>query len=300
LNNIEEVLSKLGYNLKTENSKYWRAQAIYRQGDNNNALRINKETGYFNDFVSGEKGGLKHLVKLTLNLETYKEADKWLNNNELFVEYVYKKPKLKTKSKINPVDVYDLLPNYSFYTSDKRNIDEKILKGLECGLQMSGRLNNRFVFVIRDEYDDIIGLTGRDLLSREAKWKKIGFSREWIYPLCAIDHILEEKRVYLVESIGDMLALRNAGFFNVIVTFGTNISPKLVNFLSALGGEIIISTNNDFDSEQNWGLQGAEKIRKSLTLLVNDDMISIKLPQLNDWGMTPKESIIEQLNESKN
>ena len=47
---IEEVLTSLGYKL-TDRGSYWQTSAIYRNGDNNTALQIYKDTGVWKDYV---------------------------------------------------------------------------------------------------------------------------------------------------------------------------------------------------------------------------------------------------------
>ena len=89
---------------------------------------------------------------------------------------------------------------------------------------MSGKLNNRIVFPIFNmDGTDIEGFAGRDLLDRDTKWKLMGAKRLWIYPFFlpeVQEAIMEKQEVILVESIGDFLALYEAGIFNVLVLFG--------------------------------------------------------------------------------
>ena len=69
----------------------------------------------------------------------------------------------------------------------------------------------------------------------------------WKYPLFLNYKLLKsEKRVIIVESIGDMLALWDAGVKNVVVSFGLTLSSGLVNtFLRYDISNIIVSFNDD-------------------------------------------------------
>ena len=282
-------MSRLGFDLVSENGTYWRATPIYRDSGNKTSLRIRKDNGGFVDFAAGIKGSIYDLIKITLNLKDVKEAKTWVNEHDIEIVFVETKPKLFVKKTFKESEATSLLPHYSFYTKEPRNINVEVLKGLECGVQMSGKQNNRFVFIIRDEDGDIIGLAGRDLFygdyARDHKWKNLGSKTQWIYPLCAIPHIERLRSLILVESIGDMLALRNAGIYNVLVIFGLDLSTKLLNFIASLDlDEITICTNNDTTKEQNWGQLAAEKIKTKLTRLIDENKIKTKVPVAGDFG----------------
>lgn len=290
MNDIESVLSRLGYDLKSESVQYWRAKPLYRESGNGTSLRISKKHGGFADFSANLKGSLVDLIKLTLGLKSIKEANKWLDDNEIEIQQIDQKPKPVVTKRFQESESNTLLPHFTFYKG--RGIDISTLKEFECGMQMSGKQNNRFVFVVRNEEGEIIGLAGRDLLNRDHKWKLLGDKRTWIYPLSSLSYIEGSKELILVESVGDMLALANAGIKNVLVLFGIVASNKLINFISSLNIEkIIISTNNDFEKEQNSGEVGAQFIKSKLSKFVNEEKITINLPPKNDWGCMTKEEI---------
>lgn len=289
---IEEVLSRLGFSLQSENASFWRATPVYRESNNRTSLRIRKSNGSFVDFSAGIKGSIYELIRLTLGFSSVKEAQKWADEHEIDITIAEEKPKIKAKRKFKETESTGLLPHYSFYTKEPRNISENVLRELECGIQMSGKQNNRFVFVIRDEDGDIVGLSGRDLLTRDHKWKHLGSKTQWTYPLSAVPFIEESRTVILVESIGDMLALRNAGFYNVLVIFGLDLSNKLNNFIASLNVQkIIICTNNDINKKENWGQLAAEKIREKLSKVIEEDKVEIKVPEAGDLGEMTKEDI---------
>jgi len=48
--NIEEVLTSLGYKL-TDRGSYWQTSAVFRDGNNNTAIQIYKDSGVWKDYV---------------------------------------------------------------------------------------------------------------------------------------------------------------------------------------------------------------------------------------------------------
>ena len=120
------------------------------------------------------------------------------------------------------------------------------------------------------------------------KWKHIGRKSNWIYPAFIGDRhsiIQDLKEVILVESIGDMLALHENGIENVLVTFGLDVSPSLICFLSGLGlDNVVLSFNNDLEKDSNRGLDAC--VKNFLKLLSHFDVhsLSIALPLAGDFG----------------
>jgi len=291
---LENALVELGFNLQNEGPRFWRSRPVYRESSNNTSLRISKQDGSFIDFSANKRGDFKELVQLALDLKTIASAGDWIDSRHLnFDEIVHAKPKIEKPFKIQDPYPEQLLRHYDFFK--KREISEETLKSFECGVDMTGKMNNRFVFVIRDSYGDIVGLAGRDLLDYDnrTKWKLMGQKMHWLFPLDHAEKYIEEAgSVILVESIGDMLALWEAGVRNVLVVFGVRISSKMISLLYSLDiDEIIISTNNDEDKAKNWGKQAAEAIKKKLSKGFDKDSIKIKLPVRNDWGATPTSEI---------
>ena len=157
-----------------------------------------------------------------------------------------------------------LLPHYKFYNS--KNISDATLKFYKCGLATTGAMNKRYVFPIYNESGKICGFSGRDATNYNdrPKWKHMGKKTSWSYPLYIgrdkkleiFDAIYKNKEVILVESIGDSMALYENGYKNNLVTFGLDLSPKLLTTLVTLNPKnIIIATNNDSSSKSNRGLQ---------------------------------------------
>ena len=282
---IESSLNELGYQLK-DFGNHWRANAVYRNGNNPLSLMIYKDTGVWRDFVENKTPmPFRKLVELTLNtrdlniINKYVEVD--VNNTETYV----KKEKLEME-KIYPEEcLKKLFPNYAFY--EKRAISEDIQKMYKCGLASSGKMYRRIVFPIYNENSQIFGFSGRkiDDSSDIPKWKHIGGKNNWIYPAMIPNFPEIQDEVYLVESIGDSMALTQNGYTNNLVLFGLDCSSKVLNFLISKNlKSIYISTNNDNQSDKNRGLIAAIKIMIKLSFFFDLDIIKIKLPLMNDFG----------------
>jgi len=291
---IKEILEELGYTL-VDRGQYWHSNAAFRQGDNTTALQIWKNSGVWRDFVENTPP-LPFIKLLVTHLGT--------NDPEVLKKYTSDHSPLNTTikncapklslEKTYPSSLLDeLFPHYDFY--NKKGIEDHVLKHLHSGLATKGQMYQRYVFPIYNEDGKIHGFSGRDLSGRDGvpKWKHIGRKTNWIYPYFVknenefqtADSIQDQKRVFLVESIGDLLNLHQHGYYNVLVTFGLDISPKLICHLIGLDDpEIVISFNNDYDKTANRGARAA--VKNYLKLLNHFDLqrLRICLPTKNDFG----------------
>lgn len=292
---VKDVLEKLGYKLQSSNN-FWRMSALYRKS-NSNSLSVNKETGWFEDFVTGENGPLSNLVALTLGISREQGLKYLADSNANFKNSVTEEEiSIKNEEVFNSDLLKDLLPSFAFYKN--KGISEKTLREFNGGVKTCGKLNNRFVFPIFDENKKIVGVSGRDLLNNSEtrpKWKILGKKNNFIFPAHLSGNEIELKsEVVLVESIGDALALYDAGIKNILVLFGTKVSKAIVLYLIRQNvNKIIIATNNDVDSSTNWGEEAAKNIYKQLLNFFDSSKIEIRLPAKNDFGTMSKEEILE-------
>ncbi|NDG52236.1 MAG: hypothetical protein EBY39_04300 [Flavobacteriia bacterium] len=291
---IKDVLEELGYKLSDKGS-YWQSSALYRGGDNKTALQIYKDTGAWKDYVKDTPFmPFKRLLILTLNTNDPKELSKYLNKDEIF--FLNEKAK-SSQDKIEMEEVYpesilsNLLPHYSFYL--KKGIDQKYLELLKAGLATKGQMYQRFVFPIYNEYGQIHGFSGRDMSQKsdKPKWKHMGRKSNWVYPAYvpsdpeSFHENMQKDYVIIVESIGDCLNLMNNGFNNVLVSFGLDISSKLLCSILKLGfGKVFISFNNDEGKQDNRGMEAAIKNYLKLLNYFDKENIKICLPVKNDFG----------------
>ena len=291
---IKQILEELGYKLH-DKGKYWQTSAIYRNGDNETALQIYKDTGAWKDYVKNTPFmTFKKLLILTLNTNDAKELSKYLNKEETF----YLSDKSKTSDeKIEMEDIYpesclsSLLPHYKFYND--RGIDSDILKNFNSGLATKGQMYQRYVFPIYNQYGQIHGFSGRDMSKKsdKPKWKHMGKKKSWVYPAyvptdsgCFFDGVNKDY-VLLVESIGDCLSCMQNGISNVLVSFGLDISSKLLCSLIQFNfDKVILSFNNDSGKSDNRGMNACIKNYLKLLTYYDSNKIKICLPMKNDFG----------------
>jgi len=300
---VRQILQDIGYVL-TDNGREFRAKPLYRDSDNDSVLRIWKNSGQWVDFKENISGSIEDLVKLTLKLKDLSEAKHWIaakgiNTNSEDVE----KPKALTKqtTTFDKSILIKLLRDDSYWNS--RGISSSTLAPFQGGVATGGKMFNRYVFPIFDNQDNIVGFSGRDVskisLEGRPKWKHIGDKKEWVFPLKVnLKEIKSAKKIILVESVGDMLALKENGINNCIVTFGLNITSKIIYSLISINpNEIIIAFNND-GSENGAGNMAAQTVQNKLRDYFDIKQISIKLPQgandFADLNLENKNKILER------
>lgn len=301
---LQEILQELGYNL-TDRGKYWHANAAYRNGDNQTALQIWKNSGVWRDFVEGTVAlpfvkllevhfgsNDKSIIEKYLSIEHYNPQPKtYTQEDRLDMEKIYKESMLD-----------DLFPHYDFY--NQKGIKTETLVSLKGGLATQGQMYQRFVFPIYNADRKIHGFSGRDMAQREnaPKWKHIGRKTNWIYPYYVPvsgnfnvpDAIEKSRSVVIVESIGDLLNLHQNNFYNVLVSFGLDISSKLLCHLISLDVDrIIISFNNDYNKTENRGARGAVKNYLKLLNHFDFDKLFVCLPTKTDFGEMEAQDFFE-------
>ena len=304
MTDIKEMLYELGYSNISEYPREYRTRPIYRESDNNTVLRIDKSTGRFVDFAENISGSFEDLVKLTLKMKSIDEAQKWVSSKGqsqgetkiAIVKPEIKSPKIFDKSCLNK-----LVSNHIYWQN--RGVSEDTIAQFRGGIIGEGKMKNRYVFPIFDAKDRLVGVSGR--YTKEIKydnipkWKHIGDKYAWKYPLF-LNHkiILNKKEVFLVESIGDMLSLWEAGVKNSIVTFGLDISSAIMGTLLRFDlNKIYVSFNNDSQKNSRGNL-AAKKALGKLSNHFDSNQIEIKLPTKNDFGDMNKQEIITWLNQN--
>ena len=287
---VKEILTEIGYTLRDCGREY-RTKPLYRDSDNPNVLCIKKTNGVWIDFKTNKCGNLEELVKLTLNLKDLEEAKDYVQNKAPAEGRVREKEKLKSKVIFDKdSNLSRIIPDHSYWVN--RKISKDTVSVFEGGVMKEGRLKDRYVFPIFDKMNNLIGAAGRSLFdSQGPKWKLIGEKSQWVYPFkYNHSYIKESRSVFLVESIGDLLSLSEAGIKNVFVIFGLTPSPKIKQMLIALKlDKIFISLNNDSNAD-GAGNKAAYKSYHQLRNHFDDHQLEIQLPSKNDFGcMTPQE-----------
>ena len=150
-------------------------------------------------------------------------------------------------------------------------------------------MRNRIVFPIFNLQKQIIGFAGRNATNNDnyPKWLLKGRKQQFCYPAFLNKNIIKEKNeIILVESIGDLLALWEAGIFNVWCLFGLNLGGEVLKQLIELSPKkIIIALNNDEHSDdENHGQIAANDIVKKLLKFFDVAQIVIASPLKKDFG----------------
>lgn len=287
MSEVRQRLVELGYHL-VDNGDHWRTSALYRGGKNPTSIFIYKNTGVWRDF--GVDSNISYpftkLLELTTG-ETGFEKEFSCSFIEGYKQFIQD---YELMERIYPKSYLDkLLPNYHFYK--QRGISEDTQKLYCCGLASSGKMYRRVTFPIFNESSQIIGWSGRTIENKSnvPKWKHLGKKRNWLYPYY-MDDIFNKacdysKDIYLIESIGDSLALSENKIYNHFVLFGVSMSSKVLSKLIELNPErIIISLNNDSNKEYNTGMVNAVKIYLNLLSFFSKERVEILFPYQNDFG----------------
>lgn len=305
---VKIILQDIGYVL-SDHGKEYRTRPLYRDSDNDSVLRIWKNSGQWVDFKENISGSLEDLVKITLKLKSIDEAKNWISAKGIdtsFREDEAAKPTIKQTSTFDRSLLIKLLRDSSYWSN--RGISDSTLQPFQGGVATGGKMFNRYVFPIFNNKEDIIGFAGRDiskiLMENRPKWKLLGDKKEWVYPAKVnVKELQKADEIIIVESIGDMLALRENKINNSIVSFGLNISPSIIYFLISLNPKkIVVAFNNDglFTGAGN---RAAETAKKTLTNYFDLSQISIKLPtEAKDFGelhLKDKNKVAEWYNSIK-
>ena len=287
MNQYKQSLEKLGYPLQ-DCGNHWRSRAVYRNGKTNTSLIIYKDSGVWKDFGGDNQAKpFSALVQETLNTNDPKVLKEYLIDGKV-QEYKPKAEEGKIEmEKIYPASYLDkLLPMKTFY--EKRGISSVTQDKFKCGYAGGGKMYRRIVFPIYDLDNQIHGFSGRSVKDGDniPKWKHMGRKTNWIYPHHLSHESIEEKEeVILVESIGDCMALYEAGYENVLMLAGLDISAKMISYLNTFNlKRIIIATNNDNSKEVNSGALASIKIASKLSTVFDLSLIKINPPLCNDFG----------------
>ena len=274
---------------------YININAAWRDGDDPTSVAIYKDSQTAVDFVTGEKYDILGLVSLILGGKA--KAEKFLKDKLVDLERTNSQPLLKSRKILDPELITDWQTDYSYWAN--RRISVETLQLFGGGVSTKGKTAQRYVFPIySNDSQYLIGVAGRDLYVKSKqgrpKWKLIGDKSKWTYPLHLNRSIIEEsKQIYLVESIGDGLALWDAGIKNFLITFGVELSQSIISVLIMLDpSKIYVSLNNDVGMGNNEaGNKAAIKARTKLKNYFDDSQIIVKLPTRKDFGEMSKEEI---------
>jgi DNA primase len=127
-----------------------------------------------------------------------------------------------------------------------RGIREDICKLFEVGFD---KVNNRVIFVVRDQNGRLVGIQGRDVTNsdRAKYYDYVAFEqckiRDYLYRL-DLCKILDS--VILVEGVFDVMNLYQHGYRNVLGVFGSKVTSKQIELLKQLNvSKVYIFFDND-------------------------------------------------------
>jgi hypothetical protein len=228
-------------------------------------LSVSVRSGRFHDFATGDSGPLEKLIRMT---------------NGGSIEFAPEKDVVaELKDEVVPEvrDIGPLFPSYSFY--NKRGISNKTLETFQAGFCQGDKMYNRFVFPIYNPDNSLVGYAGRrvDGNDKAMKWKIVGKKNLWVYPvLWNAGSIKKSKEIIVVESIGNMLALWEAGLKHSIICFGTSCSKALLSTIISFNPKRII-LGFDNDEGANPGQTARVKMQNELEKWFDKSKICTKL-----------------------
>ena len=288
MSDIIGVLNTIGYTQLQDMGNHWRCDPIYRAFRSRNTLAIKKTTGQWFDHSERIGGSLAQLVQKTLQLPSLSDTKAYLGDLPISID-VRESVELTETKKFDKQILLKLVKDNSYWHS--RGITDYTLRPFEGGIAVTqGRMLGRYVFPIFDEKNDLIGFAGRLLQKNDLlpKWKIIGQKKNFIFPT-----IQKFKTIILVESIGDCLKLMECGVFNVMVSFGVSLSPKIIQHLLKMDvNKIVIALNNDEDGGFV-GNEAAEEFKTELMNFFDESQIKIALPTGKDFGEMSCEDILK-------
>ena len=305
----ESVLNYLGFKIVKRGHKEIRGPCKVHGGDNITGFRFNLETRTwccYTRHCEGDKDrDLIGLVQKTLGV-SFQEAVKFLadlagvdleNQQALSDKYLEMKQKKEMRREILhtttdsitsffPEQILnELIPNRSNYFID-RGFSPELLDFYEIGGYIDNKGIHRETIPIRDEYGNLITISGRRTDSdADPKYLLLENINKGItlYNLDIAKNYVgstdlgEDRTLILVEGFVDVWGLSMQGVYNVVACMGTDITPTQRNLLCKYAENVIIMLDPD-----DAGISGAQRIEKFL-----EGYISVKIITLPD-GKDPK------------
>ncbi len=297
LEKVRKILDRLELTVTYEAPKYLAVSTGYRGGDTPTGVQCYELNVY--DCVLGRAYTWIQFVSEVKKISA-KDAEAWLSGVEIEngEDEDERIDKIQMGRTLAEEDYNDLVKSYQFFLN--RGIDASVLEYFDAGLAQSGPMYGRVVFKIRNDKGKLIGVVGRDALNRTAKnpnlakWKNKGPKAEWVYPRLERtgEAIAATGQIIVVESLGDTLALCDAGIWQVVCNFGLYISPaRTAYILKKNPKEIFIALNNDLDKKTDWGQQASEKMKNKLNAFFSEDKLIISPPDKGDFGEMSRKEI---------
>lgn len=183
------------------------------------------------------------------------------------------------------IDDEDIIEYFELGFSDSENIDIKIKKRdysiddallLNSSLVRSNKSNffeNRFIFSIRDEHDNLVGFSGREISKNSENVKYLNTAENSLFSKNKIlynfnrakETILYKKEMIICEGFMDVIALHKIGYKNAIALMGTAFTENQINLFKKIKNlKIIFFLDGD--------AAGQKATIKSLNKIINLNM----------------------------
>lgn len=299
----ESVINYLGFRIVKRGPKELRGPCKVHGGDNITAFRFNLETRTWCCYTRHCEGDtdrdLVGLVQKTLGV-SFPEAVKFLadlaginleDENVLSEKYLEMKHQQEMRREIRQVQstapvtsffpeqvLEELLPKRSSYFLD-RGFPAELLDFYEIGGYTDGKGVHRETIPIRDEYGNLLTISGRRTDSDEdPKYlllKNIN-KGDTLYNLEVAKNYVgnvaagEDRALVLVEGFVDVWGLALQGVYNVVAAMGTDITPTQRDLLCKYAENVIVMLDPD-----DAGRAGAERIQKLLEKHVNVRVVTL-------------------------
>lgn len=293
---IKNILSSHGYKFR-DMGEYLTCQAVFRGGSDEGSVAIYPNK-FAKDFVTATVYPIPEFLQLVTQQKSEEELKSYFEKNNIVIQEVDNSPKITQRKKYPKELLLHISDDYSYANS--RGISNETCKLFQCGAVTGakGVQNNRFVFPIFNQKDEVVGFSGRTLNNNPRKYIVNGDKKLFVWPAFINDKIIDKcKCVILTESNFDILWMFENGIKNVLCLFGTELNLGILNYLLRRNIEkIIISTNNE---ESGVGNEAALKIKKKLNKYFDNKNSIIKLPYKKDFCDMTKPELQKWMDEIK-
>lgn len=257
MNIIRELLEKHNLFSKENTNWYICHCASPDHEDKNPSMIVSKQTGFFKCMSCGDKGNFQKLLKY-LN-----EPNIFSNEFDLVT---IKKNSLLDALSLKISATVKIPPDAIPLNFEYRGLTEDLIK--EYNIFLSKEYPYRVCFPL---YKDgkVYAIIGRSYIPDVTpKYMTKKFTKDfWCYPM---DKITSGK-VYLVEGIFDLVAMRKAGFYNTLCTFGCTNKWVVKNSLRELNVQVATIV---FDGDKP-GNDAAESLKNYLEPEFKVDIVSL-------------------------
>lgn len=308
---VETILNHYNIDTTLRNQTYWMCCPFHNETEP--SFTFNSETKIYHCWGCKKKGNSISFIReyeLLVNgieLSYYESAVKLCKICGIRMNMTYKE-KLQSEledaddvSKLVDTTITESVPEQQetfldsaikkFYVKKNNYMVDKgypkeILDYLEMGFYVGdpkNPMNNRCVFPVRNEKGQLVGWTGRSILSdAKVKWFHAPPSRFQkslnLYNIDkAFSHIMEKGEVNVVESVGNLIRMLESNRYNTVATLGSTISKEQCNMLLSYGVKIIFW--------YDWDDGGFEGLNLVTEYISNYDILFVAI---TDYGINEK------------